>query len=213
MLALKLSYFLLFVMAVNGHGHLVDPPNRSSAWRYGFKTPTNYNDMEVWCGGLQVQNQNGGKCGVCGDRWDGSRDHEMPNGKFVKPLAITRSYRSGQEIEVTVKMTAVHRGDFTFKLCPVTNPNVEVAQECLDRRVIRVLNSPTGHQQKYELGTAGSGDFKVRLKLPDGLRCRRCVLQWTYRAGNNWGQCGDGTGRLGCGAQEHFRNCADVRIQ
>ncbi|RXG62232.1 hypothetical protein Avbf_10632, partial [Armadillidium vulgare] len=29
---------------------------------------------------------------------------------------------------------------------------------------------------------------------------------------NNWGQCGNGTGRLGCGPQETFKNCADVSI-
>lgn len=29
----------------NGHGRLIEPPNRSSAWRYGFPTPKNYNDV------------------------------------------------------------------------------------------------------------------------------------------------------------------------
>ena len=37
------------------------------------------------------------------------------------------------------------------------------------------------------------------------LVCEQCILQWTYVAGNNWGDCDDGTSGLGCGPQEHFR--------
>lgn len=29
---------------------------------------------------------------------------------------------------------------------------------------------------------------------------------------NSWGFCGNGTGALGCGPQEHFRTCSDIRI-
>lgn len=40
-------------------------------FRYGFSTPPNYNDHELYCGGFTRQWQtNGGKCGICGDAWD-----------------------------------------------------------------------------------------------------------------------------------------------
>ncbi len=40
-------------------------------WRYGFDTPPNYNDHELYCGGFSRQwRTNGGKCGICGDPWD-----------------------------------------------------------------------------------------------------------------------------------------------
>ena len=55
-------------------------------------------------------------------------------------------------------------------------------------------------------------EFKSVYQLPAGLQCRRCVLQWHYMAANNWGDCGNGTSRNGCGAQEQFRACADIRI-
>jgi hypothetical protein len=42
--------------------------------------------------------------------------------------------------------------------------------------------------------------------------CKKCVLQWRYRGGNNWGKCEDGTSALGCGPQEEFRACADISI-
>lgn len=52
--------FALLVLAVvtenrvSGHGFVMDPPQRSSAWRYGFGTPENYNDMGLNCGGAGV---------------------------------------------------------------------------------------------------------------------------------------------------------------
>ena len=33
------------------------------------------------------------------------------------------------------------------------------------------------------------------------LSCDQCILQWTYTAGNNWGNCPNGTGAVGCGPQ------------
>lgn len=30
--------------------------------------------------------------------------------------------------------------------------------------------------------------------------------------GNSWGNCSDGSGAIGCGAQENFRGCADIGI-
>lgn len=52
----------------------------------------------------------------------------------------------------------------------------------------------------------------MRYRLPAGLTCKHCVLQWRYRTGNNLGICRDGSTATGCGAQEEFRACADVAI-
>lgn len=38
-----------------GHGRLMDPPSRGSMWRMGFKTPKNYNDNQLYCGGFTVR--------------------------------------------------------------------------------------------------------------------------------------------------------------
>ena len=40
--------------AVHGHGRLLEPPSRSSAWRLGFNTPPNYDDNQLFCGGASV---------------------------------------------------------------------------------------------------------------------------------------------------------------
>lgn len=38
------------------------------------------------------------------------------------------------------------------------------------------------------------------------------MLYLLFITGNSWGKCSNGTRGLGCGAQEEFRGCADVRI-
>lgn len=46
--------FVVFVGEVWGHGMVLDPPNRSSLWRFDEKAPVNYNDNENFCGGYAV---------------------------------------------------------------------------------------------------------------------------------------------------------------
>ena len=44
---------LSFASQVLGHGYMVEPAGRNSAWRFGFKTPVNYNDAGIRCGGVR----------------------------------------------------------------------------------------------------------------------------------------------------------------
>ena len=87
----------------------------------------------------------------------------------------------GSEIDVHVQITANHKGYFEFRICPVTDENVEVTQECLDSNLLTI----NGNGYKRELS---SNEFKttMKVKLPDGMSCDHCVLQWHYRAGNSW---------------------------
>lgn len=57
-----------------------------------------------------------------------------------------------------------------------------------------------------------TGKYYLKLQLPANLTCKRCVIQWWYTGGNNWGCDKQGCG-LGKGAQETFVNCADVIIE
>ena len=52
----SVALFRLFyvILSVEGHGNMIDPPMRSSAWRYGFGTPINYDDNGLTCGGFGV---------------------------------------------------------------------------------------------------------------------------------------------------------------
>lgn len=195
------------------HGRLIDPPARSTAWRYGYDTPVDYDDNQLYCGGLQVQwNVNGGKCGICGDPYNGVREHEYPGGKYTDPLRITGNYASGSIMDVTVELTTTHLGYFMFRLCPETSTMREVTQECLDRYVLPILNKTLEEDKFYVHMEKSASVFTLPLRLPQNLTCTRCVLQWTYTTGNTWGSCAEGVSATGCGPQETFRGCSDIMI-
>jgi len=86
---------------------------------------------------------------------------------------------------------------------------VEATQSCLDKHPLTQLDGEPEfpiHETEHNI------IITRKAQLPQGLHCSRCVLQWTWTAANSWGICDNGTSGLGCGAQETFRNCADIRI-
>ncbi|UJR22494.1 hypothetical protein I4U23_025547 [Adineta vaga] len=183
-----------------------DPPARNAAWRYGFNVPENYDDVGLNCGGLSIQKANDGKCGVCGDSYSGPRDHEI-GGKYATNT-IVRNYISGSQIEVKILLTANHVGFMELRLCPLSNSNTEVTQECLDQNLLFI----EGFGTQY-LVNEGIDSIFLKVHLPADISCSHCVLQWRYHAGNNWGTDGiSGKSCLGCGYQEEFYNCADISI-
>lgn len=50
------AFILTFVEfpQTEGHGMLMDPGNRASRWRVNSSAPRNYNDNELYCGGVGV---------------------------------------------------------------------------------------------------------------------------------------------------------------
>ena len=72
------------------------------------------------------------------------------------------------------------------------------------------------HHERYkhrlETSHKETGSIHVKVKLPAGVTCSRCGLQWTWITGNTWGTCSTGYQAVGCGPQETFRNCADIKI-
>jgi len=209
LLTLALVAILSQIETVIGHGRLVQPPARGTAWRYGFKTPKDYTDNEENCGGFGVQwnNENKGKCGVCGDRWDGARENETP-GKYATGT-IVANYTSGQDIDVEIQITSNHKGWVEFRLCENNDINKDKDQTCFDKHLL--VFKATGKTRK-PLGV-GNGFFTYKVSLPQGVTCSQCILQWRYNAGNSWGV--DPTtnkGCVGCGPQETFWGCADIAI-
>lgn len=82
---------------IDGHGRLMDPPSRNAMWRFGFGTPINYSDNEVFCGGVGIQyKKNKGKCGVCGDDWSQKRPRDNENGGRYGTGTIAKTYFQGQ---------------------------------------------------------------------------------------------------------------------
>jgi hypothetical protein len=146
-------------------------------------------------------------------------------------------YSQGQNVIVRIKITAPHGGRFSFGLCKVpggtTTPEQErgvVTQKCFDDNNLEVVQDADGRAQMdpktkrwyWWYGKLGSGEFPIKLKLPAGVTCDRCVIQWHWETGNscqlpntppefslgaNLSPCLGGGG-----SPEEFWNCADVKI-
>ncbi|CAD7093332.1 unnamed protein product [Hermetia illucens] len=189
-----------------GHGMMIEPVGRQSRWRVDDTAPVNTNDNELFCGGItntwQVHN---GKCGICGDDFGlpTPRPHEF-GGEYGSG-DIVRVYKAGTDIPITANLTANHRGYFTFDICNMDYS--DETEECFIK-----LKIEDGSDRFY-LPSPESGTYHTAVFIPRYIVCDHCVLRWQYTAGNMWGPCGDGTSALGCGPQEIFRSCADIRIE
>lgn len=79
---------------------------------------------------------------------------------------------------ITVVVTASHKGYFQFKLCPKSSADELTTQECLDRNVLKLADGST----KY-YGIESTGIYHVPVQLPADVNCDYCVIQWHYKAG------------------------------
>merc|ERR1711955_680 len=168
------SVMALTLPSVESHGRLMDPPSRASQWRFGFNNPKDYNDNQGYCGGVMHQNvQMGGKCGICGDPWDGPREHEAPGGRYANGN-IVATYRQGQEIDVAVEVTTSHMGHFNYKLCPNNNVHQDPTQDCFDAHPLQLGGGK--HGEELPITEWGRRYWNTTVKLPDGLTCSQCIL-------------------------------------
>jgi hypothetical protein len=111
-------------------------------------------------------------------------------GKYGNNI-IVRRYRSGAIIPVKIELTANHRGYFEFRTCSMENNGQDVTQDCLNQYLLKNANG-TARYYPEEVNKI----FISYYKLPVGLTCKQCVFQWRYISGNNWGDCGNGTGNV-----------------
>lgn len=151
------------------HGRLIEPPSRASAWRYGFQTPPNYNDHELYCGGFTRQQRNGGKCGECGDAWDLPQPRPNEFGGRWGQGVVVRKYNPGSEITLRVELTASHMGYFEFRVCP----ELAAPQSCLDKHLLELMGGSPSVPQPNDMSTRfyprnGSRIYEITGKLPSG---------------------------------------------
>lgn len=210
---LSFSIFIAILGFVHGHGMLIDPVNRASRFRYDRRAYPDYNDNGINCGSYSLQhNTYKGKCGECGDSYGQKRPRSHELGGTWGEGVIVKTYKAGSEITASARITANHKGYFTFDMCnmdPLFASGKTMEEEsCFNIKLKTVDGSDT-----YPLNSTKAGVYDVQLQLPADLTCKHCILRWTYTAGNSWGWCTDGTGgRLGCGPQETFRTCSDIEI-
>jgi hypothetical protein len=160
-----------------------------------------------------------------------------------------------------VKVTAHHKGHYEFSVCDqVITSALSNPQACLDKHILeRATANEAGvtdcalgdrraacqpvdprHKERFYLpppgfSETGANTHKFYFKLPSGLVCAACTMQWRWWSANscipgadyacfkhdlesngfsasNWGlgrSCPGGGG--GCNGEE-FRNCIDISI-
>ena len=123
---------------VSGHGRLTKPASRASAWRFGFNTPKDYDDVSTHCGHYKhFDKLTPPWCNICGG---GGTVHGKGNAKkFLAPGrfatgTITGEYVSGGTIKLKYFAKANHIGYFLVKLCDqVQSTRRDPPQSCFDK--------------------------------------------------------------------------------
>lgn len=170
---------------------------------------------------FNLQNQaitrNAGKCGVCGDPYDGDRLHET--GNLMALNESSRNYFPGSSVDLMVEIVANHGGKFKFEICWRDKLEIKETEECF--MPLKLSNAKgasnlddNNSDHEYNLDpNGGTGIYTMSVDLPNNKTCEHCILRWHWKSANNWGVCEDGSEKVGCGFQEIYRNCADVSVK
>lgn len=105
--------------------------------------------MQILINRSQGITRNEGKCGVCGDPYDGPRVHETGNSMALNVTA--RNFFPGSSIEILIEVVANHGGTFEFEMCWRDNATVRETEECFEplklNTPVNPLPSPASKSQ------------------------------------------------------------------
>ena len=132
----------------------------------------------------------------------------MDGGKYAKrPIKIVRTYKKGQVMDMIIFLETTHGGWWEFRIGAFDDKTTEGDKMGVLKG--ELLRFADGSTRFHHVGRPK--DYLHKLQLPANLTCKRCVIQWWWKAGNSWG-CEKGKCGMGLGPQETFVNCADVAI-
>ncbi|CAG5133342.1 unnamed protein product, partial [Candidula unifasciata] len=161
---------------------MLEPPSRASLWRYGYNTPRNNWDDMTDCGGYERHHiKNGGNCGVCGDASDEPtpRRHEAGGELSPNPTPV-KAFETGSYLTVVMETSSSLFGHFEFRLCNISHNMETPSQNCFDQTQLTILESELGTE--YQIGSR-QGIHVLNLRLPTGVVCSHCIVQWTHKTG------------------------------
>lgn len=208
----------------DAHGWLVQPPPRNllAKGRDGFWEPMSLNKPGT------------AGDGQCGGLFNG--DSRFSAGGPFATNQIVATYDEGQTIDVKIFMQINHWGKFQLRLCPLSNPSTgteqrELSNRCLDK--YKLEKADGSGIWTYPLGprSAPLPMYNQRYRLPAGVSCERCVLQWRYVTGHtcmvpgmDWDyarqnimpfphECKSDYMEPNAMPPEKFWNCADIKIR
>ncbi|KFM24396.1 hypothetical protein F751_3114 [Auxenochlorella protothecoides] len=190
-LVLALAVAACLLQRVEAHGYLAVPLSRNALHN------TDYCKQCLNAGGPSACSAGGslewpaGRHGMCGDPYTGERKHEY--GGVSATGTITGTYTEGQVVNMTIVITAAHKGRFMFRVCVIQDPTSERAEltdECLNQHILMQADvagaQNAGSPYWYDRGV---GSWDMAYQLPQGLTCdgvnTRCVMQWWYLTGNS----------------------------
>lgn len=207
-----------FLTITNAHGSVRDPPARNVlANSDDCPDCLNAGGVSVMYNGVRSK----ARYGVCGDPWNAKKDHEA-GGRSAKGK-ITRTYKSGSTITLELSFSANHQGMMSFSICDLPDKRLSPSEErslttqrCFNKNVLRRADN----KGVYSFLKGNEDKLTVKYKLPKGLKCKHCVLQWHWVTGNSC--CPGNTQKKYCGpgvskcfqyaVPEEWYNCADIRI-
>lgn len=195
--------------------------------------------------------------GLCGNPVQGGAvEANWRDDTYLVPSAVQSSYKPGAVVEFSVEVRAHHRGHFEFRICDQALDGQTLAsradgQACLDKWILEraAPNSACTpgdsdpdcapvdrkHPGRWYVPPPQGGTevYKMRYKIPAGLQCSHCTLQWYWSTGNTCvydadyndysQQLQDGgwqasqwfavnSGVCGSAYAEEFWNCADIAV-
>ena len=206
--ALALTAVVSTTPGAHAHGYVSNPASRNLlasrvGAEYDVQSLNGNGPWGTWPSGVWAYG-GGGNHPVCG------RDVYAAAGP---PQA---TWNSGQIVDLSVTVTAVHAGHFYFGLCPAGQMSPQCAYSHL-------LTNAADGKPYYDMAWTGgqrygfTGVHNMRFKLPAGFVCDPCVLFWHWVTGNSCDPPGAApSGMSPCGTPgavpEEFWNCADVRV-
>jgi len=244
MFSSSLSLLLLLASTatvyVDAHGYLESPrsrnyvANQDGSWGTGDQsTPKKETCPHCLNGGGAASS---GQCGITGNV---NYDFPPNTSGGVMPTNIQATYEKGQEIDVSVRVTAHHKGHFEFFVCPIEYGQAPT-RECFWSHPLEYVRdlkygAPKDPNYPYRAyippSTFGDLSYSYRLKLPSDVSGDLVLLQWWWVSANSceapgydkysfpaaWGSMGSlSTCNISpdgtINGAEQFWNCAEVQI-
>eukprot|EP00121_Abeoforma_whisleri_P014861 Awhi_evm1s13706 len=173
MLLVSTLVITLSVTKVQAHGYMAQPAARNALWLFGYQSPPNYDLMSLSAGGPAEVQQKGHS--VCGDHVEGPFDH-MDGGLYGNGI-IAHTYMENDAIDISLVITAHHKGWVYFNLCDLaegSTPQTQVTQECLDAHpLVRADGGGIESPLPDPNPDGGASQYTFRYVLPAGVTCSR----------------------------------------
>lgn len=203
---------LAILPGVDGHAYQLVPPARNYVNQAGgcphcgqAGGPKN---VKAKGNGVWPTHHAYGSHGLCGDPFQNTPETSFEKEPyFSNPTPPQATYTAGDIVDFEIGISTHHEGHYSFRLCekvlsPANFKNHKEAQDCLDEHVLERAGPDAygdckpndsrqdcqpldpNHPGRFYTTIAYSGSFKMKYKIPAGVSCDHCTIQWHWATGN-----------------------------